>query len=145
VIIDPLPGPDERRPGPYFSIINLFYSIGADSWTFLKKAFKIYLKESDKKGETQTWVFSMRVDAPHLRLVVNRDEPTQRSTSSRKKNDSWSGTEVHLVFQENQASSQNAIRSVSEAQSLLQTVLGQDLGAAHQDLDSGRIWHVLRD
>ncbi len=91
------------------------------------------------------WVLSMRIDAPYLRLVVNRDTLPERTTSSRKKNDTWSGTEVHLVFQENQASSRNAIGSVSEAQALLQRVIGQDLSSAHQDLDAGRIWHVLRD
>jgi hypothetical protein len=87
----------------------------------------------------------MRIDAPHLRLVVNHEEPPDRRASNRKKSDPWSGTQVHLVFQENQASSQNAIQSVSEAQALLARVIGQDLGAAHQDLDSGRVWHVLRD
>ncbi|MBU1740625.1 MAG: hypothetical protein KKC37_03700, partial [Proteobacteria bacterium] len=71
--------------------------------------------------------FAMRVDAPHLRLVVNKDRPAQKTDQGRKKTTSepWSGTEVSLVYKENQASSQNAIGSVSEAQVLLRTIINR--------------------
>jgi len=91
----------------------------------------------------------MRVDAPYLKLVVNRDRPAQKTDSGHKKttSDPWSGTEVSLVYQENQAASQNAIGSVSEAQDLLRTIIHrkQELVDAHQGLDPKRIWHVLQD